>query len=61
MWAAGDGAELSRSAAEVFFGFLGDVLAKKIRLLQQLRHFGLFVLFALEQPLDLVLQFCQQQ
>lgn len=53
--------ELSRSAVEVFIGSFGDVLSKEIHLLQQLGHFGLFLLFALEQPLDLVLQLCQQQ
>lgn len=53
--------ELSQSAAEVFCGFFGDLLSKEIRLLQQLGHFCLFLLFALEQPLDLVLQLCQQQ
>lgn len=58
---AGGAAELSRSTAEVFLCLFGDVLSKEIRLLQQLGHFGLFLLFALEQPLDLVLQLCQQQ
>lgn len=61
MSAAGCTAELSRSAAEVLFGFFGDVLSEGFSVLQQLGHFGLFLLFALEQPLDLVLQLCQQQ